>query len=224
MANLGRRAMRKVGQMQHASGLEVVTEQCFPDRPDSKPINPYRPNAVDKLTSTGNDHVSIESAPSRPNFGDNSKAAADWKSFRYGSSRLKRKIPSHHENDTSNPRAHVQWRPTNPDSEMYLPPQPESCQKARQLNDESNDTTAKARVDSLHRHENPSFSQSGPSSPVNDTGRAGDSIPTRRRNSPETSYDFFLLDSIPNLTYPEMGMANDLFEDITLFDGIDGQL
>ncbi len=33
------------------------------------------------------------------------------------------------------------------------------------------------------------------------------------------NYDLFLLDSIPNLLYPEAGTADGLFDDVTLFDG-----
>lgn len=36
-------------------------------------------------------------------------------------------------------------------------------------------------------------------------------------------YDMFLLDSIPNLIYPEAGMGDGWFDDIRLFDGFGGE-
>lgn len=46
-------------------------------------------------------------------------------------------------------------------------------------------------------------------------------FPTEVPTSMSDQDDLYLLDSIPNLLYPEMGMSNGVFDGVTLFGGYD---
>lgn len=66
-------------------------------------------------------------------------------------------------------------------------------------------------------HDVPDHSSHNRASPRNLSHATAKEAPT----PPANDYDLFLLDSIPNLVYPESGMTDEFFNDISLYDGFD---